>query len=179
MAVLSPKALGNGLGIRRATSDDVPSIQAMVNASYSKYIERIGKPPAPMAADYNELLNTREIYVLESSSDDDRMGKIVGSIVLGVDVEAEAVMVNNLVVEPAAQGRGYGRVLMDFAEDVAREREIGAVALFTNVKMYENMGLYAKLGFVETGRTTEDGYERVYFRKELSRLPWTKQDTVC
>ncbi|KAL7801667.1 acyl-CoA N-acyltransferase [Trichoderma afarasin] len=166
MAVLSQKALQNGLSIRRATTEDVPFIQAIVNASYSKYIERIGKPPAPMVADYNELLNTRDIYVLESTSDD-KVVKIVGSIVLRIDVEADAVMVNNLVVEPAAQGRGYGRVLMDFAEDVARERGIGSMALFTNIKMYENIGLYAKLGYAETGRRTEDGYERVYFRKEL------------
>ncbi|KAL6807314.1 acyl-CoA N-acyltransferase [Trichoderma sp. SZMC 28013] len=166
MAVLSQKALQNGLGIRRATAEDVPFIQAIVNASYSKYIERIGKPPAPMVADYNELLSTRDIYVLESTSDD-KVVKIVGSIILGIDVEADAVKVNNLVVEPAAQGRGYGRVLMDFAEDVAREKGIGSMALFTNIKMYENIGLYAKLGYAETGRKTEDGYERVYFRKEL------------
>ncbi|KAL6805555.1 acyl-CoA N-acyltransferase [Trichoderma sp. SZMC 28012] len=166
MAVLSQKALQNGLSIRRATAEDVPYIQAIVNASYSKYIERIGKPPAPMVADYNELLSTRDIYVLESTSDDNVV-KIVGSIVLRIDVEADAVMVNNLVVEPAAQGRGYGRVLMDFAEDVAREKSVGSMALFTNIKMYENIGLYAKLGYAETGRRTEDGYERVYFRKEL------------
>ncbi|EHK26066.1 uncharacterized protein TRIVIDRAFT_35351 [Trichoderma virens Gv29-8] len=168
MAVLSQKALENGLSIRRAKTEDVPSIQAMVNASYSKYIERIGKPPAPMVADYNELLNTSDIYILETTSDD-KIVKIVGSIILRIDGEADAVKVNNLVVEPAAQGRGYGRVLMDFAEDVAKEKGIGSMALFTNVKMYENIGLYAKFGYVETGRKSEDGYERVYFRKELKR----------
>ncbi|KAL7958945.1 acyl-CoA N-acyltransferase [Trichoderma compactum] len=96
MAVLSQKALRDGLSIRRATADDVPLIQAIVNASYSKYIERIGKPPAPMVADYNKLLSTRDIYVLESTADD-KVVKIVGSIILGIGVEADAVMVNNLV----------------------------------------------------------------------------------
>jgi hypothetical protein len=33
--------------------------------------------------------------------------------------------------------------------------------------MFENLGLYLKMGFVETGRREEDGFERVYFRKEL------------
>ena len=56
---------------------------------------------------------------------------------------------------------------MGYAEDLARRRGYPAVTLFTNVKMHENIGLYAKLGFVETGRRTEAGYERVYFRKEL------------
>ncbi|KAL7945516.1 acyl-CoA N-acyltransferase [Trichoderma barbatum] len=169
MAALSQKAVDNGLGIRRANPEDAPSIQAIVTASYSKYIERIGKPPAPMVADYNELLRTRDIYILESTSNDE-ITSTVGSIILATDVEADAVTVNNLVVEPAAQGRGYGRVLMDFAEAVAREKGIGSMALFTNVKMYENIGLYGKLGYVETERKTEDGYERVYFRKDLKGL---------
>ncbi|RFU72508.1 acetyltransferase [Trichoderma arundinaceum] len=166
MAALSQQAINKGLSIRKATADDVPAVQSIVNASYSKYIERMGKPPAPMIADYHELLNTRDIYILESISDDSSM-RIVGSIILGIDPEEDAVKVNNLVVEPAAQGRGYGRVLMDFAEDVARENQIKSMALFTNVKMHENIGLYLKLGYVETERKSEDGYDRVYFRKRL------------
>lgn len=166
MTTLSQKAISSGLSIRRARTEDVPPLQAIINASYSKYIERIGRPPAPMVADYGELLRTRDVMILESTSDDGSI-KMVGSIVLGIDAEADAVRVNNLVVEPAAQGRGYGRVLMEFAEDVAREKGIGSMALFTNVKMHENIGLYLKLGYVETGRKGEDGYERVYFRKQL------------
>ncbi|PTB69526.1 acyl-CoA N-acyltransferase [Trichoderma citrinoviride] len=173
MAVLSEKAVNDGLTIRRAKSDDIPLLQAIVNASYSKYIDRIGKPPAPMLADYAQLLTTRDIFVLETTSTpeggEDVEG-LVGSIVLGVDAEGDAVTVNNLVVEPAAQGRGYGRVLMDFAEEFARGKGLSCVSLYTNVKMHENVGLYLKLGYVETERRTEDGYERVYFRKTLQRL---------
>ncbi|OTA06250.1 hypothetical protein A9Z42_0069600 [Trichoderma parareesei] len=170
MAVLSEKAVNNGIRIRKATLDDIPPLQAIVNASYSKYIDRIGKPPAPMLADYAKLLETRDVFILEATKDEEDGGcvvKMVGSIILGVDAEGDAVTVNNLVVEPAAQGRGYGRVLMDFAEESAREMGLSCVALFTNVKMHENVGLYLKLGYVETGRRTEDGYERVYFRKQL------------
>ncbi|EGR49301.1 uncharacterized protein TRIREDRAFT_59827 [Trichoderma reesei QM6a] len=170
MAVLSEKAVKNGLRIRKATPDDIPPLQAIVNASYSKYIDRIGKPPAPMLADYAKLLETRDIFILEATTNEEDgtpVVKMVGSIILGVDAEGDAVTVNNLVVEPASQGRGYGRVLMDFAEGVAKEKGLSCVALFTNVKMHENVGLYLKLGYVETGRRTEDGYERVYFRKQL------------
>ncbi|KAL7823873.1 acyl-CoA N-acyltransferase [Trichoderma gracile] len=173
MAVLSERAVNNGLSIRRATAEDIPPLQAIVNASYSKYIDRIGKPPAPMLADYAKLLQTRDIFVLETTAkgdEGDSVVNMVGSIMLGVDAEGDAVTVNNLVVEPAAQGRGYGRVLMDFAEDFAREKGLSCVSLFTNVKMHENVGLYLRLGYVETGRRSEDGYERVYFRKELKGL---------
>ncbi|KAL6879039.1 acyl-CoA N-acyltransferase [Trichoderma novae-zelandiae] len=173
MAILSETAVNKGLSIRKARHDDIAPLQAIVKASYSKYTERIGKPPAPMLADHGQLLKTRDIFILENTSqgEDGRfVAKPVGSIILGVDADGDAVTVNNLVVEPAAQGRGHGRVLMDFAEGFAREKGLSAVALFTNVKMHENIGLYLKLGFVETGRRTEDGYQRVYFRKRLKGL---------
>ncbi|KAK1145231.1 hypothetical protein N8T08_004384 [Aspergillus melleus] len=152
-----------GLSIIKATSDHVPIIQSMVTAAYSKYIPRIGKPPAPMSANYYELLNTREIFVLERLEDH----TIVGSIVLRTDSETSSVNINNLVVDPETQGKGYGRLLMNFAEDLAKERGYEAMTLFTNIKMYENLALYPKLGFVEIDRREEDGYERVFFRKDM------------
>ena len=135
----------------------------MVNAAYTKYIDRIGKPPAPMNADYEELMQDHEIYVLETDQDQ----AVVGSIVLGIDKETDSVKINNLVVDPNSQGRGYGRILMNFAQEFAKSGGFPALTLFTNVKMYENLSLYPKMGFVETERRTEAGYERVYFRKDL------------
>lgn len=134
----------------------------MVDSAYSKYIERIGKPPAPMLANYDEMLETHDIFVLE-----DLANEIVGSIVLAVDKNTRSVEINNLVVSPTAQGRGYGRVLLNCAQDIARSESCSALTLYTNVKMYENLGMYVKMGFVETGRKTEDGFERVFFRKDL------------
>lgn len=150
-----------GLTLRRAAPKDVPAIQLIVIAAYTKYIERIGKPPAPMTTDYEEVLRTHDVFVLEDHDTE----AIVGSIVLGID--SDSIKINNLVVDTAAQGRGYGRVLMNYAEDFAQAQERPALTLFTNIKMYENLGLYAKMGFLETDRRTEDGYERVYFRKDL------------
>ncbi|KAJ3474535.1 hypothetical protein NLG97_g9801 [Lecanicillium saksenae] len=75
--------------------------------------------------------------------------------------------VNNVVIDPSAQGKGYGRALFDCAEAWARTQGCTHMALFTNVKMVENLALYAKLGYEETERKTEDGFERVYFRKQL------------
>ncbi|KAJ7158218.1 acyl-CoA N-acyltransferase [Mycena crocata] len=151
--------------ILSAEAQHADSISTMVNAAYSHYIERIGKPPAPMTADYAQLIETQDVYVLRNNED----STILGSIVLCAEGNEsdKSIKVNNLVVNPAAQGRGFGRRLMDHAEDVARARGYTALTLFTNVKMHENIALYAKMGFVEVGRRIEDGYERVYFRKEL------------
>ncbi|KAJ5658204.1 acetyltransferase [Penicillium longicatenatum] len=157
-----PQSSRSGLTIHRASPQHIPCIKSMVDSAYSKYIERIGKPPAPMLANYDEMLETHDMLVLQ-----DEGNEIVGSIVLAVDQSSHSVEINNLVVGPAAQGRGYGRVLLNCAEDVARMEGCSALTLYTNVKMYENLGMYVKMGFVETGRKTEDGFERVYFRKDL------------
>ena len=148
------------LVVERAKAEDVFAIKLMVDAAYSKYIERLGKLPAAMNSDYDKLLETQNVYVLRLG------GRVVGSILLSRD--GDAIKVNNLVVDPSAQGRGYGRALMDYAEDVARAQGLAAVTLFTNEKMHENIALYMKIGFTETGRKAEDGFNRVFFRKNLA-----------
>ncbi len=148
------------LVVETAKAEDVPAIKPMVDAAYSKYIERLGKLPAAMTADYDKLVETHSLYVLRVGSN------VVGSVLISTD--NDSMKVNNLVVDPSAQGRGYGRVLMDHAEDMARAQGLAAVTLFTNERMHENIALYTKIGFTETGRKTEDGFNRVFFRKNVS-----------
>lgn len=167
--------------IVRAEATDILTIVFLVKAAYTKYIERIGREPAPMTADYDQLLQSHEIYVLRTASvslapsshttlpghnispDPNIDHSILGSII--VKAQDTSLHIDNLVVQPNAQGRGYGRLLMDFAEQLARERGLRRLQLYTNVKMWENVKLYEKLGFKETERKVEDGFERVYFEK--------------
>lgn len=58
-------------------------------------------------------------------------------------------------------------MLMDHAENEARRKGILALTVCTNVKMYENIGLYNKLGFMEVGRHNEEGFDRVFFRRDF------------
>lgn len=149
------------LKLDKATIEDIPAIQSMVNAAYSKYIERIGKPPAPMTQDWDQVIRTHEILVLRDNE------QIVGSITLREDEQTTSLKINNVVVNPGEQGRGYGYHMIKYAEVEAQNKGLSSVTLFTNVKMFENLGFYAKLGFVETDRRMEDGFERVYFYKKL------------
>jgi hypothetical protein len=50
--------------IRPAVPADESAIVACVQAAYTHYIERMGKPPAPMLADYGALIMQRVVYVL-------------------------------------------------------------------------------------------------------------------
>lgn len=94
---------------------------------------------------------------------------MVGSIILSRG--GDSLKVKNLVVAPSARGRGFGGLLMKYVEDNAEDNALvqglAAVTLFANEKMHENIAFYTKIGFIETGRKTEDGFNRVYFRKNL------------
>lgn len=78
-----------------------------------------------------------------------------------------SLLLDDIVVSPDHQGKGYGRKLMQFAEDMAREKGCARVRLYTNVKMWENMELYRKWGFREVERRVEEGFERVFYEKSV------------
>lgn len=149
--------------IRAATFSDVPAIVAVVDGAYRPYIERIGRPPAPMTADYRGLVaNTDHVHLLVDEED-----------VLGVLVTSactDHLLLENVCVAPASRGSGAGRALIAYAEQRARALGLTQVRLYTNAAMTENLAYYPRLGYVEVRRANEDGFERVFFVKDLAGL---------
>ncbi|HKD78026.1 MAG TPA: GNAT family N-acetyltransferase, partial [Ktedonobacterales bacterium] len=91
--------------------------------------------------------------------------RIVGVLVL--EVTPEGFLLNNVAVQPECQGKGYGRLLIEFAEAEARRRGFSEIILYTHAMMTENIALYGRIGFVEVRRVNEKGYDRVYMTKRL------------
>lgn len=81
--------------------------------------------------------------------------------------QAEFLLIENVAVSPGEQGNGYGRALITFAEQIARERGTPELRLCTNVLMSENVALYQHLGFTEVGRINGTGYERICLGKDV------------
>ena len=50
--------------IRPADGGDIPAVIGCVRAAYAKYVERIGKEPAPMREDHSAAIEAGETYVL-------------------------------------------------------------------------------------------------------------------
>ena len=145
--------------IRDARAEDVGRIAAIARAAYLKYVPRIGREPAPMGADFASEIAAGRVVVVEAG------GAVVGYMVAWH--EADAYYIDNIAVDPAAQGRGFGRQLMDHAEREARRRDLFAMRLYTNAAMTENLSLYRRLGFIETHRAIEQGFDRVFMRRDL------------
>ena len=151
--------MGGRQVVRAAVVRDVPMIEAVVRAAYTPYIERIGKLPGPMLDDYPARVRDGSVSILEVD------GQVVGVLVLVP--EPDHVLLYNVAVAPAVQGRGLGRRLVEHAENEARRLSLAEVRLFTHVLMHENIALYRRAGYAETHRVEEAGYARVYMRKRI------------
>ncbi len=131
--------------------------------AYAIYEARIGKMPGPALDDYAARIAAGESYVLCDAGD------IVGLLVLEID--GARILIDNLAVDPDAQGRAFGATLLAFAEDRAAALGFTQVELYTNAMMHENIAWYARHGYEETRRVREKGYDRVYMAKALGVQP--------
>ncbi len=147
--------------IRAATAADVPAIADVVDQAYGHYVARMGKPPGPMLDDYATRVLEGVVWVLEE-----------GAVIAGIIVLLPAMdylLLDNIAVSPARQGSGLGRRLLAFTEAEALRLGYTEIRLYTHQTMVENQRLYASIGYEETERGTEAGYDRVFMRKQLCR----------
>lgn len=145
--------------LRPARPADAPAVTALVRAAYARWVPRLGREPAPMTEDDAALIAAGAVTLLEDA------GALLGVLVL--IPEPDALLIENVAIAPDAQGRGLGGLLLAEAERVGREIGRCRVRLYTNAAMTENIGFYARRGFVETRRATEHGLHRVYMEKPL------------
>jgi ribosomal protein S18 acetylase RimI-like enzyme len=149
--------------IRRAMAGEAGAVAAVVNAAYRSWIARIGKPPGPMLDDYAKRIADGQVWVVGHAE------AIAGILVL--EETPDAFMLDNIAVLPERHGEGLGRRLLEFAEAEAVRRGRNEIRLYTNALMTENIALYARIGYVETARVTEKGFDRVYMAKRPGRAP--------
>lgn len=147
--------------IRQAAGADESAIRKCAAEAYARYVPLIGRKPPPMVADFAEQIAAGQIHVAVDD-DNDVQGFIVFYRRNG------DLLLENVAVFPHASGRGIGKALIAYCEAAACSQGLGAVRLYTNEKMSENLLLYPRLGYTEVERRREDGFNRVYFVKRLA-----------
>jgi len=146
--------------LRPAESADASRLAAVATAAYQEYVDRIGRAPAPMTADYAAAVSDGQVWVAQEDE------RIVGLLVL--IARPGHLLLENIAVLPSAQRRGIGARLLGLAEDQARQLRLGEIRLYTTAAMTENLSYYARHGYIETHRAEQDGFQRVFFAKALS-----------
>jgi ribosomal protein S18 acetylase RimI-like enzyme len=159
--------MDESVAVRRGAQADVEAIRALVAAAYTKWIPVIGRLPIPMRADYAQALRDHRFDLLLAGPD------LAGLI--ETKAEADHLLVVNVAVDPAFQGRGFGSRLMGLADAVAAGAGLARLRLYTNKKYVANLRLYGALGYrVEReelydgpGRTRDDDVT-VHMVKDLA-----------
>jgi GNAT superfamily N-acetyltransferase len=144
--------------IRPATAREAPAIGDLVERAYGPWVPIVGLRPAPMDADYGALIAEGDVFV---AGDWDAAGVLV------LRPDGDALMIENVAVDPVRQGEGVGRALLDFATDQAAVRGIEELHLYTHERMTSNIELYERLGWEEYDRLEQHGFARVFMRKRV------------
>jgi predicted N-acetyltransferase YhbS len=79
--------------------------------------------------------------------------------------------VGRVAVAPGEQAAGIGRALMAWAEDEARRRGCGGIAVGVRIALPGNLAYFRRLGYVVTGEHSHDGYPHptwLSLRKEIA-----------
>jgi ribosomal protein S18 acetylase RimI-like enzyme len=150
-----------GFEMRRTVADDAAAMAGIAGRAYQPYLARMGgQRPGPLDADYAAAAGGAESWSALAQD-----GRLAGFVVLVPG--ADGLLLENVAVDPAYQGRGLGRLLLDLAEGRARALGLPSIWLYTHVTMTENQRIYEARGYVETRRATEHDLTRVFYRKTL------------
>lgn len=136
---------------------DVERLRAIVDAAYARWVRELRIRPIPLDDDYGARVAAGEVWVA---------GEPVQGLVV-LEPGDGYLLVDNVAVDPAAQGRGVGRRLLAFAEDHARAAGCAEVRLYTNERMAANIALYERLGYRQLDRETIEGRHAVWLAKPL------------
>lgn len=145
---------------RRAGIVDAGLVEALTHRAYEKWVPVLGRMPKPMTADYRAAVRA---HVIELLSDD--AGTIVGLVEL--IPHPDHWLIENVVVDPAEQGRGHGRHLVAHAEALTRAAGMKVIRLYTNKLFAENIALYLKLGYAIDGEEAFKGGHLVHMSKVM------------
>jgi ribosomal protein S18 acetylase RimI-like enzyme len=151
--------VNTNIEIRQAQLDDAEVIyQLSIQLGYSP-------TPASVRSSLEILLKHRdyEVVVITEISDDLKVQKVVGWITLQLRYRIEDkafLQVAALVTDESCRGKGYGKKLMNYAEEQARKKELTMVALHSSKSRLKAHGFYEKLGY-------ERKKESFFFIKEV------------
>ena len=127
------------LELRRALPADAGAVRALTRQAYARWVPLIGREPKPMQADYDRAIATHRIDLAHLGAE------IVGLIEM--IEQSDHLLIENVAVSPAFQGRGIGRALLAHAEELAAALGYSEVRLYTNQRFAENVMLYQRLGY--------------------------------
>lgn len=151
--------MNEAVNLRRAEPADAEAIGLLTREAYAKWVPLIGREPLPMTVDYAQALATHRFHLLHVGQD---LAALIETV-----VDGEQLLVVNVAVRPAFQGRGFGVRLMALAEQIATDAGLAGVRLYTNQLFAANIALYASLGYRIDREEALNGGVAVHMSKRI------------
>lgn len=127
--------------LQRARPSDLDALVALQRAAYAVNRPLLGVEPLPLLADYEAILRDMEVWVAREDG-----GRLGGALIL--QVRADHLLLWSIAVDPAAQGSGLGRALLDATDERARQLGLSVVRLYTGTPLRHLIEWYGRHGYV-------------------------------
>jgi ribosomal protein S18 acetylase RimI-like enzyme len=135
-------AKSKSISIRAATRRDLPQMVSVINSAFA--VETFLEGDRTDLSQLAELME-KGMFLLAH----DRSGTLIASIY--VETRGDRGYFGMLAVDPACQGKGIGRAMVEAAEEYCRKRKCRDMDL-TVLSLRPGLPpLYRRLGYAETG----------------------------
>ena len=157
--------------MRQGRPEDADAIRALTRDAYARWVPMIGREPLPMTADFATAVRDHRFDLLW-------LGNTMAGLIETV-AKADHLLIENVAVSPAFQGRGFGRLLLDRGEELAAASGHGEIRLYTNKLFAQNISLYQKRGYKIDREETWAGGVIVHMAKRFGDEPrWLGHSTA-
>lgn len=143
-------------------------MQQSVEDFFDKCFSALGIPYSPM--DRHADIAAVEQYYMRNGCFWCLFDKevLVGTVALRtIDIDNKVVELKRMFVLPEFQGKGYGRLLLNYAIDYAREHHYNKICLDTRKQFSAAQHLYRSSGFRETEKYNDNEKAELYFELVL------------
>ncbi len=143
--------------VRKAPPDftDWERVRALILEAFAYMDTRINPPSSALRLTAQSMKSDADKGALLLA---ERGEELVGCVF--ARPKGDALYIGKLAVRPGLQGSGTGKKLVDAARAEARRRSIGVLELETRIELVENHATFARMGFVKTGESAHEGFDR-------------------
>ena len=145
-----------------------PDMQESVGTFFEKCFSAVGIPYSPL--DRHADIADVECNYMQNGCfwclfDNDI---IIGTVAVRIiDIENKVIELKRMFVLPEFQGKGYGKLLLDYAIAYAREQRYNKICLDTRKQFSAAQHLYRSSGFQETEKYNDNEKAELYFELDL------------
>jgi len=143
-------------------------MQQAVEEFFNKCFSAVGIPYSPKDR-HADIANVEQCYMQNGCFwclfDNDIL---IGTVAMRIlDIDSKVVELKRMFVLPEYQGKGYGKLLLNYAIDYAREHQYHKMCLDTRRQFSAAQHLYRSSGFQETDKYNDNEKAELYFELVL------------